>query len=149
MKGGENIMKNLLKGKSGFTMVELMVVVIIVGILAAVSIPLYQANIKRAIRTEAEATLGSIRSAERIYKSEFNTYAVVAAGAAESVLGVAVVDAHYFDANCYDVTATDSLFVATCTNKTGNTASAAAQALKYFPNTVVVSKMDQAGAVTP
>lgn len=149
MKGGENIMKNLLKGKSGFTMVELMVVVIIVGILAAVSIPLYQANIKRAIQTEAEATLGSIRSAERIYKSEFNTYTNVAFGAASGVLGVDILDAHYFSAACYDVTSADSIgFTATCTNAgVINTAASAAQSIKYFPGKVV--DMDQAGVVTP
>ncbi len=72
-------MKKLLKSKAGFTMIELMVVVIIVGILAAASVPVYRGNVKKAIATEAVATLGSIRSAERLYNAEYNTYTDVTA----------------------------------------------------------------------
>ena len=148
-------MKNLLKNKSGFTMVELMIVVIIVGILAAVAIPLYTTNVKRAIRTEAEATLGAIRSAERIYKSENNTYTLATAGYAitgdvNTILGVAVIDPHYFDAACYTVEAgtgtIDSTFSAKCTVSASTVAPGAAQANKYFPSTILA--MDQAGTIT-
>jgi len=141
-------MRNLFKNKAGFTMVELMVVVIIVGILAAAAIPLYQANIKRAIRTEAEATLGAIRSAERIYKSEFNTYTAATSTQVGTVLGVDVSDPHYFDAACYDVTSTaaDS-FSARCTVNTTGTAPGSAQAKRYF--TGIVFTMNEEGTIAP
>jgi len=68
------------KGKRGFTLIELMIVVIIVGILAAASVGIYRFYVKRAYSTEAKATLGTIRSAELVYHAEYNTFLLVAAG---------------------------------------------------------------------
>ena len=62
--------------KAGFTLVELMVVAVIVAILAAVAIPLMSANKKRAISTEAESALGTIRSALRAQYAETGAYNV-------------------------------------------------------------------------
>jgi prepilin-type N-terminal cleavage/methylation domain-containing protein len=53
--------------KKGFTLVELMVVVIIVGILAAVAVPLMSANRDKAIASEAVAAIGSVNTAARLY----------------------------------------------------------------------------------
>jgi len=125
-----------------------MVVVIIVAILAAAAIPLYQANIKRAIRTEAEATLGAIRSAERIYKTEFGAYTAATSAEIDSALGVDLSDPHYFDADCYDVTSTGATnFSARCTVNNTSDAPGAAQAKRYF--TGIVFTMDEAGTTAP
>ena len=45
--------------KSGFTMIELMVVVIIVAILSAIAVPLYTGYIKNSRKSEATARLGA------------------------------------------------------------------------------------------
>ena len=61
--------------KSGFTLVELMVVAIIVAILAAVAIPLMTGNKNKAMATEGQAGCSTIATQLRIYKAENGTYA--------------------------------------------------------------------------
>lgn len=61
-------MRKAMNKKSGFTLVELMIVVIIVGILAAVAVPMMSANKTRAIGSEAIAALGTLNTAARLFE---------------------------------------------------------------------------------
>ena len=54
----------------GFTLIELMVVILIVGILAAASVPMMRGRIDSAKWSEANATAGTIKSAVRVKFAE-------------------------------------------------------------------------------
>ena len=69
--------------RKGFTMVELLVVLVIIAILATVATPLYLANVQRAKVSEAVATMSLIRQALREYKVKSGTYLDVPFLAAE------------------------------------------------------------------
>jgi len=59
-----------MEGKGGFTLIELMVVIFIVGILAAVAVPLMRGRIDAAKWSEGKATMGSIATALRAHVAE-------------------------------------------------------------------------------
>ncbi len=56
--------------RKGFTLIELMVVIFIVGILAAVAIPIMRGRIDAAKWSEGRAGAGSIRTAARAFCAE-------------------------------------------------------------------------------
>lgn len=66
--------RSLSKNKKGFSLVELMVVVAIIGILAVIGIPQYQKFMAKARQVEAKTHLNSIFQAEASFFTEYNTY---------------------------------------------------------------------------
>ena len=58
----------------GFTLIELMIVVAIIGILAAIAIPNFLNMRKKAMSTEAKSNLGDLRTMEEAYRMEYGTY---------------------------------------------------------------------------
>ncbi len=62
------------RGIRGFTLVELMIVVAIIGILASIAIPSFHAMTYRAKRAEIPVNVGSIERAEFAYQAEWDTF---------------------------------------------------------------------------
>ena len=65
-------------GRSGFTLLELLIVVIIVSILAAVALPRFGKMTARAKAAEAVNTIGSYLTAESLYYQEYDTFGAAA-----------------------------------------------------------------------
>ncbi|UJR80533.1 type IV pilin protein [Sandaracinus amylolyticus] len=65
------------KRRAGFTLMELMIVVTIVGVLAAIAIPAFGGYLQRARTAEAYQILGEIRQRQESYRVEFGQYANV------------------------------------------------------------------------
>ena len=62
------------RSNRGFTLIEVLITVVIVGILTAVALPQYQAYVMRARLTEAFSALGGIQPAAEQYWSNNRTY---------------------------------------------------------------------------
>jgi type IV pilus assembly protein PilA len=66
--------KLLQKRRGGFTLIELMIVVAIIGILAAIAIPNFMRFQLKAKAGEGKTNLAAIRTAEESYMAEFGNY---------------------------------------------------------------------------
>ena len=59
-----------MKNKKGFTLVELVIVIVIVGILSVISVPIYRGYVEKAMMTEGKVLIGAIAKAELAYHVE-------------------------------------------------------------------------------
>jgi general secretion pathway protein G len=58
----------------GFTLIEIMVVVVIIGLMAAVITPMVMGNVEKAQRSKAEQDLRALENILDMYKLDNNTY---------------------------------------------------------------------------
>lgn len=83
--------------QSGFTLIELMIVVAIIGLIAAIGYPSYQRHMQDARRSEAHVALLRMADLQERFYLQNNTYAD--AGAEASVGGTSSEAHQDYDAN--------------------------------------------------
>lgn len=66
--------------QSGFSLIELMIVVAIVGVLASIAIPSYQESIRKGKRAEGRAALVDLMQQQERYFGQRGTYAAFTNG---------------------------------------------------------------------
>ncbi len=102
-----------MKKNSGFSLVELMIVIVIIGVLAAVAVPIYNNNVMKAKMSEADASLGSIRTQLRVFYGENGAYpqatsAVAVVGVWWNDINTGELDGKYFSDASYTYLCADS-----------------------------------------
>ncbi len=65
------------KREQGFTLIELMIVVVIIGILASLAIPRFMAASSKSKQTEAKGVLKQILVLQAAYRQEYDVYWIV------------------------------------------------------------------------
>ena len=63
-------LRNWLRDEQGFTLVELMVVIVILGILAGIGIPTYRNFVNRAYEAEVEVAARTLKLGLELYRME-------------------------------------------------------------------------------
>lgn len=66
-----------MKKTKGFTLVELVIVIVIVGILSIVAVPIYRGYTRKAMASEGKSLLGSIQTSQKIYYAEYGDFVAV------------------------------------------------------------------------
>ena len=67
-----NIQK--MKSRVGLTLIELLMVIVIVGVLAAIAVPMYSGYMQRARRADAKTALEQVRAAQEMWRAEKGSY---------------------------------------------------------------------------
>jgi type IV pilus assembly protein PilA len=104
--------KDMQMKNKGFTLIELMVVILIVAILAAVLAPMLTGRVQQAKWSEGKAAAGTIASALRAYwaenegnQSASNVPSAISTATEFEQIGLttADLDGKYFEIGCYSV----------------------------------------------
>jgi prepilin-type N-terminal cleavage/methylation domain-containing protein len=69
-----------IKKQNGFTLVEVMIVVVIIGILVGLAVPRFTRATVKAKQTEAKLILKQIYTMQQTYREEYDTYWVPSEG---------------------------------------------------------------------
>jgi len=107
------------KTEKGYTLIELLIVVAVIGILAAVSIPAYVGQQRRAAQTEAFKNLEALRLLEEQFFAENASYTAAAGDTAAVQALLPGFQPGGDEKYAYSITVGSNCFVATATGISG------------------------------
>ncbi len=111
-----------MKIEKGFTLVELVIVIVIVGILSIVAVPIYRGYTRKAMASEGKSLLGTIQTSQKVYFAEYASFLSVAATGFNSLLDVDARSNKYFTrftVNSNNTTGAGAQYTATTTGTGG------------------------------
>lgn len=85
------------KKNNGFTLMEVVVVTVVIGILAVISVPMYRGYVEKSKQAEGKALAAAITIAQKMYYTKHNEYLEIAAAVdRSSELGIDARSNTYF-----------------------------------------------------
>lgn len=131
-----------------------MVVIIIVGILAAIAVPLYTGYVERARVTEATSIMGAIITSQKVEKQRTTNFYSIASGASGTDIdafrrkGIDISDTKFFN---YETTATGTKptdgFRVTATTILATFGSDGTMTYTYDPNSTPSGSWTSTGSI--
>jgi type IV pilus assembly protein PilE len=126
----------------GFTLIELMIVVLVAAILVGIAVPSYQSQIRHSRRTDAKTAVLDAAVREEKYHSLSNSYTTTAANLGYSALPTPVGSNFYTLNVCVGTATTSTAGSAPCTATTG------ASGTSFVVSAVPIPGTSQAGDVS-
>ena len=112
--------------QGGFTLIELLVVIIIIGILAAIAIPVFLNQRKKAVDASMKSDLRTVANEEETYFTDFQSYKPFGPSTATATIGADVVTLSPGNAVTVTLNTAGLAYCILATNLKSTTASASA-----------------------
>lgn len=128
------------KRSGGFTLIELMIVVIVVGVLAGLGIPAYKDYVRKARRSDGKELLLRLQVEEEKFRTNNPTYTSTLGVGGLGITSNLSLEGYYTVAITAGATATEFTLSATPTTKGNQNSDTACSPLTLAVNNGVVTK---------